>query len=281
MNELVIVKQLPIIEEHLKGLAAEIDLKVETAMNLVCTEDTVKDVKKVRTDLNNQFKELETSRKSVKTAIMSPYEQFEKIYKECVSDKFKKADTDLKNKADEVENNLKAGKQKEVEEYFTELLTANEIDFVAYKHANINVTLTASMKSLKEQAKAFIEKIVSDLALIETQEHKDEILFEYKVNLDVSKAILTVSNRVKALEEQKAREEERKQREAERQAEKPIAHAPLQAPTVEPILETYLWKAPNEVAGEPKLTMSFEVKGTKAQLRSIKQFLIDNNIEYK
>ncbi len=271
MENLVIVKQLPIIEQHLQMLAAEIDAEVTTAKNLVCTEDTVKDIKKVRTKLNKQFAELEESRISVKNKIMTPYEQFEKVYKECVSDKFKKADADLKNKIDEVESNLKAEKQKEVEEYFAELLKANEIDFVSFKHANINVTLSASMKSLKEQAKTFTEKIVSDLALINTQEYKDEILFEYKVTLDVSKSILTVTNRVKALEEQKAREEERKQREAERQAEKdiekPIKKVPLQAPT--------------EVKEEPKMQMRFTVVGTKTQLKSIKAFLDKEGIKYE
>jgi hypothetical protein len=271
MSELVIVKQLPVIEQHLQKLAAEIDEKVKIAINLVCTEDTVKDVKKVRTDLNGQFKELEDSRKKVKNEVMKPYDEFEKVYKECVSDKFKKADADLKTKVDEVENTLKAEKEKEVEEYFTELLTANNIDFVYFRHANINVTLSASMKSLKEQARTFVDKIVSDLQLIDTQDHKDEILFEYKVCLDVSKAILIVKNRIEALEEQKAREEERKQREekrkAEMQAEKPVEKAPLQAPV--------------EVKEEPKLKMRFTVEGTREQLKSIKAFLEQEGIKYE
>jgi hypothetical protein len=270
-KELVIVKQLPVIEQHLQKLATEIDAKVELAKNLVCTEDTVKDVKNVRASLTKQFKELEESRKEVKSKIMTPYEQFEKVYKECVSDKFKKADADLKTKVDEVENTLKAEKEKEVEDYFTELLTANNIDFVYFRHANINVTLSASMKSLKEQARTFVDKIVSDLQLIDTQDHKDEILFEYKVCLDVSKAILIVKNRIEALEEQKAKEDERKQREekrkAEMQAEKPVEKTPLQAPM--------------EVKKEPILKMRFTVEGTKAQLVSVKEFLEREGIKYE
>lgn len=36
-KDLIIVKQLPQIEEHLKELSTEIDKKVENAKSLVCT----------------------------------------------------------------------------------------------------------------------------------------------------------------------------------------------------------------------------------------------------
>ena len=52
MKDLIIVKQLPQIEEHLKELSAEIDKKVEYAKSLVCTEESVKAIKQVRADLN-------------------------------------------------------------------------------------------------------------------------------------------------------------------------------------------------------------------------------------
>ena len=66
------------------------------------------------------------------------------------------------------------------------------------------------MKSLKEQAKQFIDKIVDDLKLIETQEHKAEILVEYKQTLNVAQAITTVTNRFKAIEEEKKKIEQEK-----------------------------------------------------------------------
>ena len=58
-KDLIRVAQLPVIEEHLKALSDEIDAKVSEAMSMVCTEDTVKSVKKVRAELNSQFWELE------------------------------------------------------------------------------------------------------------------------------------------------------------------------------------------------------------------------------
>ena len=106
---------------------------------------------------------------------------------------------------------MKSKKEKEIKEYFEEYKTANNIGFITYGQARINVTLSASMKSLKEQAKQFIDKIVDDLKLIETQEHKTEILVEYKQTLNVSQAITSVTNRFKAIEEEKKKIEQEKE----------------------------------------------------------------------
>lgn len=275
-NNIIQVKQLPIIVEQLHEVKAEVTAKVEQALSLICTEDTVKDVKKVRSELNKELKDYEERRKAVKKAIMTPYEQFEAVYKDCISDTYKKADTELKDKIDSVENELKEQKKAEVKGYFDEYLTATGIDFVTFENANINVTLSASMKSLKEQAKAFVDKIVDDLNLIDTQEHKDEILYEYKQSLNVSNAITTVTNRYKAIEEAKAREEERKAREqaeAEATAKVESVVEAVAQPTVEPI-------AP-PVEEEKTYTLKFTVRGTMPQLKALKEFLNNGGYDYE
>ena len=45
-EELIVVKQLPIIEERLKSLSDEIDIKVANAMELVVSDETIKDLRK-------------------------------------------------------------------------------------------------------------------------------------------------------------------------------------------------------------------------------------------
>lgn len=275
-NNIIQVKQLPIIVEQLHEVKAEVTAKVEQALSLVCTEDTVKDVKKVRSELNKELKDYEERRKAVKKAIMTPYEQFETVYKDCISDTYKKADTELKRKIDSVENELKEQKKAEVKGYFDEYLTATGIDFVTFENANINVTLSASMKSLKEQAKAFIDKIVDDLNVINTQEHKDDILYEYKASLNVSAAITTVTNRYKAIEAAKAREEERKAREqaeAEAAAKVESVVEAVVPPTVEPI-------AP-PVEEEKTYTLKFTVHGTMPRLKALKEFLNNGGYDYE
>lgn len=278
-NEIIVVKQLPQIEEHLQTIKTQVTEKVNAALSLICTEDTIKSVKAVRADLNKDLKEFEERRKAVKKAIMTPYEAFESVYKDCISDTYKKADVELKAKIDSVENELKVQKTAEVKGYFDEYRDskiANGITWIGFANANINVTLSASMKSLKEQAKSFIDRICDDLSLIDTQEHKDEILYEYKQSLNVSSAITTVANRYKAIEAAKAEEEERKAREqaeAEAAAKVEKVVETLTPPTAEPI-------AP-PVEKEPVLTVSFKVSGTRAELKKLKEFLTVNNYKYE
>ena len=284
-NELIIVKQLPIIEEQLKKASDEIDEKVKNAVALVCNEETIKIVKEVKATLNKELKKFEDKRKQVKSEIMKPYEDFESSYKKYISDKYKSADVELKNKIDTVENELKANKKAEIVNYFNEYLSSKNIDFITYEQANINITLTASMKSLKEQAKNFIDKIVDDLNLIDTQEHKAEILVEYKQSLNVSQAITTVTNRFKAIEEEKAKQERDTKLQKEiveiaKDGDKYAEHVPtieevpqmkIDAPLTTPIAEEQ----------EEILTLKFTVKGTRTKLRALKEFLINGGYEYE
>ena len=280
-KELIIVKQLPQIEEHLKDLSTEIDRKVENAKSLVCTEESIKTIKQIRADLNKEFKELETQRKNVKEQILAPYIQFEEVYKTYISEKYKSADMDLKQKIDSTENELKAQKGQEIRDYFEEYKTANNIDFVNFEQANINVTLTASKKSLKEQVKKFIDEIVDDLKLIETQECKEEVLVEYKQTLNISRAIQDVANRHKLLEEEKRKQEELKSKqleEAQRQAEISIKEQEIATKNA---LDNFVIEAPKVEEQEEILTLKFTVKGTRSKLKELKKFLEEGGYDYE
>ena len=271
MKELIVVKQLPIIEQQLKTISEDIDKKVENATSMVCTEETVKTIKELRASLNKDYKEFEGKRKVVKEQILKPYNDFEEIYKKCISDKFRNADLILKGRVELVENELKAKKEQEVKDYFEEYKKANEIDFITYDQAKINVTLSASMKSLKEQAKLFIDQRVNDLELINTQEHKAEILVEYKENLNASLSITTVNNRFKAIEEEKKKEEQ------EKELQKYIINTAKDS-------DKYIDKQENlqaPIVEEKIYTLKFSVKGTKAQLKELKKFLNDGGYIYE
>lgn len=289
MQDLIVVKQLPQIEEHLKELSLEVEQKVENAKSLVCTEENVTTIKQIRASLNKEFKEVENQRKIVKEQILAPYMQFEEIYKMYILDKYKSADNDLKEKIDSTENELKNIKEQEIKDYFEEYKKANNIDFVIYSQARINVTLSASRKSLKEQAKQFIDKIVDDLKLIDTQEHKTEILVEYKQSLNVSQAITSVTNRFKAIEEEKKRQEELKRKqleEAQRRADESIR---AQTEATRQALENFIPKTEETILQAPVieekqeeiLTLRFAVRGTRTKLREVKQFLESGGYDYE
>ena len=278
--ELIRVVQLPEIEEHLQSIKVAVTQKVNDALSLVCTVDTVKSVKAVRADLNKDLKDFEERRKAVKKAIMSPYEQFEAVYKECISDTYKRADIELKAKIDSVENELKEAKRTEVEAYFEECSKSVGVDFVKLSDLNLNITLSASVKSLKRQVKEYFDKVIQDLALIATLEHTTEILVEYRKTLDVSDAVLTVQERHKAIAEQEKRNAEasiiaEKQAETVEKVEKAVresATEEISAPEVE--------EAPPE-GNEPVYEATFRVTGTLAQLKALKKFLKDGGYQYE
>ncbi len=274
-NEVMSVTQLPIIQEKLAVVKAEVSEKVNIALSLACTEETVKEIKKVRAALNSELKGWEERRKEVKEAIMMPYNNFEKAYKECISDVYKGADKELKEKVDAVEDSVKSEKAKEVREYFEELCAAADIDFVKFEDANINITLSASMKSLKAQAKSFMDRICADLKFIGTQEYNDEILYEYKQSLNVLSSVTKVVERHKALEAEKAREAERAERETERTAA---------AEKVDDVLASDAFLRPVEkplAEEEKKYSVTFEVVDTIAKIKALKEFMEKEGISYE
>lgn len=289
MQELITIKQLPQIEEHLKELSIEIDKKVKNAKSLVCTEENVKAIKQIRADLNKEFKEVEQQRKTVKEKILESYMQFEGVYKTYISDKYKEADSELKNKVDTTEDELRARKEQEIRDYFEEYKQSLLIDFIKFEDAKIKVGLSDSKTSLKKQAKDFIDRVNTDLATIMLQEHKEEILVEYKQNGYVlSTAISTVINRIKAVAETKKKQEELKQKqleEAQRIADENIkiqTEATKQALDNFRVTEQEVLQAPTvEEKQEEILTLRFTVRGTRTKLRALKEFLVNGGYEYE
>ena len=266
-NELIVLEQLPIIKAKLEQVSVQIKEKVDNATSLVCNEDTVKEVKKVRADLNKEFNELETKRKEVKQAIMQKYDEFEEVYKENVGNIYKNADACLKEKIDNVENELKGEKEEELRDFFIEHQVANHLEgIVTFEDLDLNITLSASIKSLKDQIKAFCEKVSNDIKAMQTDEDKGEILVEYKSNgFDYAKAKTEVAFKKKAIEEFKMKlaknGEEIKQEEI-----------------VVQNIETMV-SAPVEVVEEEKFEFEFKVKMTKSQAKELKEWLKVRNIE--
>lgn len=277
-QELITIEQLPIISERLKMVSDEIDIKVRDVLSLDCNAEIVKEVKKIRADLNKEYKELEEKRKQVKNAIMLPYNEFEKVYKYCISDKYRMADEDLKNKINEVETEIKSDKINELTTYFNEYVLSKNIDFITYERANINVTMSTSMRVLKEQVKVFIDKIADDVTLIEKQENKEEILVEYKKSLNCLSAINMVEERLKSIEveKQKSLETSEKKRNEEvliKNIENVLQESLYVEPKIEPKKEINL--------DDEVMILSFKVTAKKYKLRELKKFLDDGGYKYE
>lgn len=275
-RELIVVRQLPIIEEQLKTISVDIQKQVDEALSLEVTEETVKAVKKQRTELTKMFNDLEDRRKAVKSAVMEPYDEFESIYRQYVTEIFKPADTKLKAKIDEVQDGIKKEKADEVELYFTEYCQSKNIDFLTFANTGIRVGLSDSMKSLKDRSAEFADKVADDLALIETQEHKAEILVEYKKTLNASQAITSVKARLEAVEAERIRQEALAE-ERKRQEE---ARAKVQEVIQEPIAPPEVVETP-EVVEKTVFATSFRVFGTLEQLKALKAFMVERGYRFE
>lgn len=271
-KELIVVKQLPIIVETLKEIGKVADVKIQKALAMEIKGTTPEEiqklkveVKKIRTELKNEFDDLETKRKEVKNKVLKPYDDMEEVYKKEVTERYTTADKNLKEKIDAIEIAEKEQITKEVKSYFNEYLASKSIDFITYENANINVTLSASMKSLKDSAKNYIDRIASDLEMIESDENKVEILVEYKQNgFNVSSATITVRNRLKAIEEAKAK--------AEQQAQ-------IKVEEVKVVEKVMTISRPKEVVQEEKITVTFTATHTRTKMKELKEFLTNGGYE--
>lgn len=278
-NEIIVVKQLPVIEEHLRSVKEDIQRRTDLAVSLVCDENSIKEIKATRSELNKEFTEYETARKKIKEQVMRPYNDFEAVYKECISDMFKTADSTLKDKISDVESEVKKAKEQEVIEYFNEYRASKGIDFIDYENVGIIVTLSASKKSLKEQAKKFIDKAVEDINFIQTLENNTELLVEYKQCLNITQAMRTVAHRNALIAQEKEQAEQTAKRqvqeaEAAKKVEQIVAEQAVDKPLEAPI--------ENKPAEPEKMyTTTFTVTGTLAQLKNLKRFLEDGGYTYE
>lgn len=289
MQEIILLKQEPIIEYSLLAEVGEAIQARIVDLNLdgqVVTDQTVKSVKDMRAELNKEFAEFEKQRKYIKEAVSKPYQEFEAKYKEFVAKHYNEADDTLKGKIFSFENKLRLEREKELQGYFAELCSAKNIDFVPFGLMHLNITLSASLKSLKTQILEFVSKVEQDIELAKTvsdsQEFNDKVMYEYRRSLDINTAINTVKEREQALiaakerteaeAKRKAEAEEQARLQAEKEAtEQPTVAEPLKAPMVEE-------QQPTNTGTAEEFEMTFTVKGTFEQLKALKQFILDNNI---
>ena len=256
--------QLPVIKEKLASVGIEISERISSLNieNIIPNEDSVKSLKELRAQLNKELEFYEKQRKAVKESILNPYNEFESVYKFEVSDKMKVAIDLLKDKIAFVEDALKSEKKDTIKQYFAELCASESIDFVTFESLGLEINLSTSEKKYREQCNEFIEKVKDELALIDTQDFKAEILVEYKKTLNAARAIADVRNRKEA----ESREAERLKAIEEAKANMPTPVAPevLQAPKV-----------------VENVTADFRVICTAEKLKALGLYMRQNGIIYQ
>lgn len=273
IDEIIVIEQLPQLFYKLEKVGEYLDEELSSIKDIVVSEESKQEVKKVRTNINNILKQFEDKRKEVKAKCLEEYNLFEEKYEQEVKGKLTKASDELGNKIKDIEEKQVEEKSFKVFTFIREHIKANHLENVitevdVREYAGLKLNLSTSEKSLKDNALAFIERVANEVKLIEMEETPSNLLYEYKQNgFDLTKAKLTLIERQKQIEELAKQREE-------------VQEVIKEEVKVEEVVETIT--APKEVIEEDEmLECQFKVKGTLEQIKAIKNFLNELGVEYK
>lgn len=282
MNDIIKIEQLPVLKENLISIKGSVVERTSMAMSLAVTEDNRKEIKKVRADLNNELKEYDRQLREVKKAVMQPYEELAAVYKECVSDPYKKADEQLGKGIKEIEDRLKSEKEAEIKKYFEEYAEFSRIDFIPFEKLGLNVTLSASVKSLKKQVADFLDRVSEEMDSLLAMDNKEELFAEYKANgYNLANAIMNVDNRHKRIESEKARvAAAMEQKKQEEEAVKKVADVVAPA-TAEEIVPNKVYNMTFNVRYEGYSMKLSATSNSKVPFKRLKDLLDEGGFIYE
>ena len=278
---------LPKEIENLEALKNELAPKLEQYNNLVVTEDSIKEAKNDKANLNKLKKAISDQRISIKKQYMEPYTILETQCKEL--------DALIDAPIQAIDKQIKVFEEIEKNEKFTELSKAfNAIELPDW--IDIGDVLnpkwenkTQKLETLKAEMKANSDKLLKEMAeidkLYENFPHKIAIIDKYKQEKDFSQTMVYAKklefeyNReqelkaklLKAAEEEKAKQTE----EAQNAPEAASAESDVITPPAEQTA------APVEPEQAPKIIIGrFEVAGTAEQIKALAQFMKQTGIKF-
>lgn len=279
MGDLIVVRQLPIIEEKLHALKALWEHRALDAESMVCTTDTIQAVKAFRADMRKEFDDVEAMRKQAKQEVLEPYNRFEAVYKDCITTAFQKADSACAAKISEVESDIKQRCEDGLRDYFDELCAVHHLDWLEYERAGVKVDMASAKsktpKKLREQLVAFVAGVAESVNRISALDDAEEIMVEYRRTLDAAGAICTVQDRHRRIEEQKAAKEYLKsvrEQEAEMVRRVEALAPPVVVPAQEKTIKVSLVLHPTHRQFEEKI---------KPLMRQIKEICDLEGIKYE
>ena len=269
--------------EELKAAIAE---KVKDYKTIAYTEDSLKDMKADRADLNKLKKAFEDERKRVKKICMEPYTKFEQQVKEItalIDEPIGLIDSQIR----EIDERRKAAKREEIEELFASIGFQSfvKLDMI-WDEKWLNATVT--LPKIEEQMKSRMYQIGTDVVTIsKLPEFKFEAMEVYRKTLDMNQAIQE-GQRLADIQKRKLEAErmeaERKAREAEEAAKQQTAAEQKEEPAAEK--EAASGFVPEEEAvsipeeEEPVFQLDFRVWGTREQIMALREYMLKNQIRF-
>ena len=277
MMELIIKTDLQafpaVIEYNHEELKTELSEQLKKYQNIVVTEDSVKEFKADKANLNRLKTALEDKRKEIKKQCLQPYENFEKNIKELVSlvdEPIKVIDDQLK----EIENKKKEEKRKEIETIYHDSIGRFEQLVPLDRIFNSKwLNSTYKLESIALEIESLQCRLEDGLQIIEglNTEFKQEIKDKLFETLDISKA-LSENARLKELREKQKAIELQKQQQSRVLAKK-------EQKEQQQVVQEVKQKQKQEIEGLKRLDLSVWV--TSQQMRLLREFLIENNITFK
>lgn len=291
------------IDWNKEALMEEVTSITAAYEGLVYTEDQIKAAKEDRARLNALRKAISDRRIEVKKLIMEPYNQFEAEVKE-VDAVIAKPIAMIDGQISEYEERVKAEKKAELEKYFEEV--AADLDGIItfgqiFDGRWLNVSV--SLKKAKEDISEKVSKIQTDLRTIDSfceEKYQTPVKSHYLKTMDITKALEEANKlreydrkqeelRLRREEEARLRAEREAQMKAEQEAARQKAEEEARAKAEESVAEPEETVPEREVAVDPfvpqedakQYKASFTIFGTKAQIMAVKQFMTDNNIDFR
>lgn len=275
--------ELPVVKFNKEEIKQEISKRMQYYSNITVTEESMKDSKKDLADLRKFREGFEEKRKELKKKFLKPYEDFEKEYKEIIElidqplnlislqlQKLKLEQEQTKK------NKIKSYYEKEAKEIL-DLVPFEKI----FKEKWLNKT--TSSKSICEEISAIIKDFKTGYDTIKNlnQKYEKQILDKFIQTLDLQVALaegkrLAEQDKKVSVVEHTYQQEKKEQQETEdkiSQLNKKYGEVVPTGPEPCP--------CKHKQEEKKKYVIKLEFCATAEELKKLRQFIADNNIEYK
>lgn len=279
------------IEWNFEDLKKEIAISAHEYETSVYTDDTIKAAKVDRAKLNKFVDALNSKRTEVRKALLKPDDQFGHEIKELTGI-VQKAIDNIDTQVKDYEQRERDKKTAKVREFYDENIhdLASVLPFEkVFKTEYSNASTT--MKSIKEDILALIQKVDEGLAIINEVDSRyaGDMKEVFLKSYDIGAAMAERNSLEAAEEKRKAYEEELTRKKAEREAvvqteTKRVINAGYVASTIKTPAKSQLQPQgipAVETVEDPVHILDFRVHATKIQLEKLKEFLKANNIRFE
>ena len=268
------VEALPVVKFNKEEIMKEISNRMQYYSNIEVTEETMKESK---TDLANlrKFRDsFEEKRKELKKKFLKPYEDFEKEYKEII-ELIDRPLNLINAQLQKLEFEQKETKKKNIKLYY-EKEAKDIVELVPFERVFKDKWLnkTCTTKSIKDEIAEFVKTFKCGYETIKNlnQKYEKQIIDKFIQTFDLSVA-LAEGKRLEQQEKNKSILEQTYTQQKKDEAK------------VEHLNKLYgFQKEENTSTTQPqepkKYVVTLQFTATCEQLKALKQFLIEQNIEF-